>query len=95
MERKILRPGEKIPVLLTYEERDLIHDETFFDEDFAALALVVGDRLQVNMTPAELEDLVGHVAAASNHAKKKTVEKKLDRLWEKLEDLLSPYEEDI
>ena len=94
MKRKTLRPGEKIPVLLTYEERDLIHEETFFDEGFGALALVVGDRLQVNMTPAELEDLVNYVAAASNHAKKKTVEKKLDRLGDKLEDLLSTYEEE-
>ena len=90
MKRKTLRPGEKIPVLLTYEERDLIQNETMYSECFAALALVVGDQLQVFMTPDDLEDLLDYISEAADRAKNRETEEKFDILLDKLVDLLSP-----
>ena len=92
--RKKIPAAEKIPVLLTPADRDLIRDETFYDPDFASLAECRGKGLVVPLTLADIEDLQGYVAAAANHCPKQKLQSRLDRLFDKLQHYLDRYEED-
>jgi uridine kinase len=92
--RKTIPYGSKIPVHLTTAERDLIREHTFYDTDFANLAVVEGDLVRIDMTLEDIEDLQGYVAAECNHCEDPKLEKKLDPIFDKLQDLLDQYEEE-
>ncbi len=92
--RKKIPAAEKIPVLLTPADRDLIRDETFYDPDFASLAECREKGLAVPLTLADIEDLQGYVAAAANHCPERKLQSRLDRLFDKLQRYLDGYEEE-
>jgi hypothetical protein len=93
MEQKKIPKGTKLPVRLTIRERDLIRDETFYNPDFAQLAIAVGKGIRVDLTLNEIEEIQGFVAAEANHTKNLKLQKELDRLYDKLQVYLDTYDD--
>jgi hypothetical protein len=85
MIRKKIPFGAKLPVILTLHERDLICDETFYDPNFANLAVVDGNGIKIELSLDDIEDLQGCVAAAANHIEEIELEEELDNLSDKLQ----------
>ncbi len=80
----------KITIVLTQRERDLIDHHTFADPDYIKrfkLNKKNTTTLSAQFSPEELEDLLGYVAAEANHSKSKKLQKELDALYEKLQEL--------
>ena len=82
-------PGGEIEIVLRESDRALLLDETLCDPDLV-------DRLRPGRspgtliaayTPAELDDLLGFVAAESNHARSRKLQASLDELYARLEDV--------
>ena len=82
---------DEIEIKITPEERDLILDLTFADEvltDRLQIAEMRGKHLVARYSISDLDDLIGFIAAEANHAEDKKLQKKLDRLIDKLERML-------
>lgn len=93
MNRKKIPYGTKLPVKLTIEERDLIRDETFCDPDFAKFAIVDGKGIRLDLSLDDIEEIQGYIAAEANHTKISKLQKKLDRLFNKLQVFLDTYDD--
>jgi len=93
MKQKKIPYGSKLPVKLTLRERELIRDETFYDSDFAKFAIVDGKGIKVDLSLDEIEEIQGYIAAEANHTENKKLEKKLDRLFNKLQVYLDTYDD--
>jgi hypothetical protein len=93
MKRKKILWGTKLPVKLTFRERDLIRDETFYDPDFAKLAFVDGKGIRLDLSLDDIEDIQGYVAAEANYTKNSKLQKELDRLFDKLQVFLDTYDD--
>jgi hypothetical protein len=81
---------ELITVILSQRERDLIADHTLADPDYSNRFRTTeknGTTLSAHFTTDELDDLLGYVAAEANHSKSKKIERELDKLYSKLEEL--------
>lgn len=52
-----------------------------------------GKGIKVEWSLDEIEDVQGYVAAEANHTKNKKLEKKLDRLFDKLQVFLDSYDD--
>lgn len=82
---------DEIEIKITPEERDLILDLTFADEvltDRLKIAEMRGKHLVARYSISDLDDLIGFIAAEANHTEDKKLQKKLDRLIDKLERML-------
>ena len=82
---------DEIEIKITPEERDLILDLTFADEvltDRLKIAEMRGKHLVARNSISDLDDLIGFIAAEANHTEDKKLQKKLDRLIDKLERML-------
>ena len=93
MPRTPLPRGSKLPVHFTTEECNLIREHTFYDPNFGNLALADNDGMRLEMTLDDIEDLQGYVAAESNHCDDPKLEKKLDAIFDKLQQFLDVHEE--
>lgn len=85
---------EKISIRFTFEERDLILNETFAGDDLVERlheAKVLGRYIKVAYTLDELDDLAGFIAAEANHAEDKNLEKKLEALYDKISNIENKY----
>ncbi len=82
-----------MPVKLTIRDRELIRGETFYDPNFAQLAVMDGKGITIDLSLDEIEDVQGYVAAEANHTKNARLEKELDRLFDKLQSYLDKYED--
>lgn len=92
--RQPVRPGEKVPLKLSPRERDLILEHTLADDELTAALRGMpasGKASVYSFTLDDLEELMGYVAAEANHAKDKKLQKELDRLFERMEDVLQSY----
>lgn len=92
--RKPIPPNQPVPLKLTPTERTLLL------EDVTCLDLELVEPLE--QTPAskpiefsldDWEQLGGFVAAEANHTEDKKLQKKLDRLFEKIQDTLDKYDD--
>jgi len=90
-----IKPGQTVSLKVTPEERELLLENLIFDDaDLEPkLRIVVAGSQQIQLTLAELEDLGGCVAAAANHTKDRRVQKKLDRIGDRIKGLLGLFEE--
>ena len=75
----------RVSVAVTARERDLLRDETFADPGYADRFREVGGEWVAQFTASELEDILGHLAAAANHARRAKLRGELDALYERLE----------
>ena len=80
-----------IVIKITPEERDLILDHPLADEaltDRLKIAEMRGKYLVAKYSTHDLDDLIGFISAEANHTEDKKLQKKLDRLIDKLERML-------
>ena len=92
--RQRIRPDEKVSLELSDRERALVLEHTFADEELTNCLRVVpkpGERSVYRFTLADMDELAGFVAAEANHAKDKKLEKELDRLLGRIQDVLDSY----
>jgi len=92
--RKRVRPGEKVPLKLNARERELILEHTFADDELTAplrIAPASNNASVYCFTLDDLEELMGYVAVEANHAKDKKLQKELDCLFERMEEVLNSY----
>jgi repressor LexA len=72
---------------LTTQERDLILERTFIDDEIGARlsgAAPHGSGLVVQLTLDDVDDLAGHVAAEANHCSEPRVRRVLDAVHDRL-----------
>lgn len=95
MWKKRIQPGEKVPLKLTAAERKLILEGVLFlDDEYPDTIRETPTGKPVMLTLDALEDFSGYIAANANHCKDKRKEKKLDTVFQKIEDLLGRYTEE-
>ena len=84
----------EIEIKFTLQERDLIIDHTFTGPDLTKrlqIAEIKGTRLIVKYSIYDLDELIGFIAAEANHTDDKNIQKKLDKLYDKLNSILEKY----
>lgn len=90
--KKRIQPDEKVPLKLTAAERRLLlEDVVFLDEDHPRMIQATPAGKPLMMTLDDLEDFGGYVAAEANHCDDKKKQKKLDAIFQKIQDLLDNY----
>ncbi len=90
--RKQIKPGEKVGLKLTADERLLIlNDLIAVDQENVQAIQDTPPGKPVYFTLDELDGLSGSIAAEANHTTDKTLEKKLDRVFERIQSLLDQY----
>lgn len=77
----------QISVTVTARERQLLRDETFADPEYADRFRESGGKCVARFTASELDDILGHVAAAANHARRAKLREELGALYDRLEAL--------
>lgn len=85
----------EIRVKLTDKEKKLILEHTFAENSLTDRLKTAESKdgiIIVKYSPDDLEGLIGYIAAEANHAENKALQKKLDALYEKMDDLLSENE---
>ena len=92
MVKKTIPYGTKLPVYLTEKEVADIREHTFADPDFG-FGVLEGSRLRFDMSLDDIEDLQGYVAAASNHTDTKQLQRRLDKVFQKLDRFLDEYDD--
>lgn len=97
MADKIMIPkGKPVALKLTPQERKFLL-ETLIDNDDEVeqkLTSAPPGAQEVMLTMDELDLLAGYVASEANHTEDKKLEKKLDRICERIENLEQLYEEE-
>lgn len=90
--KKLIQPGEKLPLKLTAAERKLLlEDVLFLEESYPETIRETPAGEPVMMTLDDLEDFGGSVAAEANHCDDENKEEKLDAIFQKTQDLLDTY----
>jgi repressor LexA len=87
MRPKRIKPGQFVDVRLTTQERDLILERTFIDDEMGAhlrAAAARGSHLVVQLTLDDIDDLAGHVAAEANHCSEPRVRRVLNVVYDRL-----------
>ena len=92
MVRKRIHYGTKLPVYLTEKEVADIRDHTIADPDFG-FGVLEGSRLHFNLSLDDIEELQGYIAREANHTKNKQLQRRLDKMFEKLQTFLDEYED--
>lgn len=79
----------KVSVCLTAEEMGDIRDHTFIDESVLNSGAVrPGVTTVVQLSPDNIEEIQGYLAAEANHTRSKKLQKRLDALYDKLQQYL-------
>ena len=82
------KSGERkvcVQVVVTARELELLRDEILPGPEYADRFREVGGEWVAKFTASDLDDIVGHVAAAANHARRAKLRDELDALYEQLE----------
>jgi hypothetical protein len=94
LQRKRVRPDERVPLELNDRERQLIVEHSFADDDLTGRLRVVpkpNEPPVYRFTLDDWEELAGYVAAEANHAKDKKLRKEWDKLYARLAAVLESY----
>ena len=94
MSKKLIQPDEKVPLKLTATERKLVlGDLMIMDQENEQAIRETPTGEPVMMTLGELDDFIGYIAAEANHTEDKRLERKLDRISDKIQGLLDKFTE--
>ncbi|MGB5834992.1 MAG: hypothetical protein WBG92_23820 [Thiohalocapsa sp.] len=96
MTRTNIEPDSPVEVLFTPHERDLVIEETFAGPNLSKrlkLASVAGEKPAVRYTLDDLDEPVGFLAAAANHAEDAKLQDELDGLFGRLRDEMESYDD--
>lgn len=80
---------KKIKITIPAADREAIAKYTYADDRTLALmakSSVKNGMITFSLTADELEDLLGYIAAESNHAKNKHIQAVLDEIYGRLEE---------
>jgi len=92
MPKKHVQPDEKVPLTLTATERKLIlNDLTCLDQEYEQIIQATPTGKPVMMTLDELDEFGGYVAADANHCDDRKKQKKLDAIFEKVQNQLEAF----
>src|SRR5262245_2476252 len=94
MIRESIWPETLIPVRLSVRERDLVVEKAFSDravERSLQQATLVGSKVVVHLSLADIDDLHGCVAAEANHCDHRKVQRVLDAFSDRLSELLNRF----
>jgi DNA-binding MarR family transcriptional regulator len=97
MRRQRIKPGQLVDVRLTLQERKLILERTFIDDEMEGRlrgATPRGSSLVVRLTLDDVDDLAGHVAAEANHCPEPRVRRVLDGVYERLTSVEQTFTEE-
>jgi len=90
--KKPIPPGEKLPLKLTAAERTLVLEQLpCLDLDYEQVIRDTPAGHPILLDLGELDDFGGYVAAEANHTKDKKLQKKLDAIFQKIQDLLDTH----
>src|SRR5689334_11616688 len=90
--KKLIRPDEKLPVKLTAAERKLVLEGlTCPDEQIEQVVRETPAGEPVRLTLDDLDDLGGFIAAEANHCPDKSKAKRLDTIFDKIQNLLDEF----
>lgn len=96
--RKQIQPGDKVPLHLSRQDRDLILKHADLDENTMRplrVARVDVTDLVVLYTLDDLDELSGAVAAQANHAESGKLHRQLQAVWVKITDTLQAYDDGL
>ncbi|MHB8078794.1 MAG: hypothetical protein ACYDIE_06030 [Candidatus Krumholzibacteriia bacterium] len=82
------KSGERkvcVQVVVTTRELELLRDEILPGPEYVDRFREAGGEWVAKFTASDLDDIVGHVAAAANHARRAKLRDELDALYEQLE----------
>src|SRR5438094_5156622 len=94
--RKKIKRGQKVAVGFKPRERELVLDHTFAGPELTSAlrkARLVDGRHIVRYTLADLEELLGFVAAEANHSTDKKLRKGLDALYARVRREMESYDD--
>jgi hypothetical protein len=82
-----IQGGQKacVAVMVTARERDLLGDEIFPGPQYADRFREARGEWVAEFTASDLNDILGHLAAAANHARRAKLRIELDALYEHIE----------
>ena len=95
--KKVIGQNDKVSVLLTKKQIDLIIEHTFAEDDLLdalRISELAGAKRKARFTLHDLEDLNGHVAATSNHCNDKKLQQDLDFIYEIIQEVELKYDLD-
>jgi len=91
--KKKIPYGEKLPVLFTQKEMDILHEYVLYSSSEPLNGIVAGNKIKVMLSLDDIEDLMGYVAAEANHTDDKKLQNILDKIFTRLDDYLSKYDD--
>ena len=90
--KKTIEKNEQVGLRLSLAERKLILEEPIHIHDKLAEPIrSTPTNAPVMLTLDDLDDLAGYIAAEANHTTDKTLRKKLDAIFSKIQDLLETH----
>jgi hypothetical protein len=92
--RKRIAPGTMLRLELTDRERELILKYSFAPDELTRQLRIVpqfGKLAAARYTLDDLDDLAGHIAAESNHAKDRKLHKEWERIYVKIAAILESH----
>jgi len=95
MKKIVTEHSKKNLVTLTLKERDLILNCMILENhliEMFKIALIKSNQLSIYFTLDELEDLLGYIAAEANNSDDKKLVGRLEKLYDKLDELALLYE---
>jgi hypothetical protein len=92
--RKWIPQGCKLPVLLDTKEVSDIRERTFVSAGLLICGIVQPDSsLRFDWSLGDIEEIQGYLAASANHTADPKLEKRLDRIYSKLQRFLDSYDD--
>jgi hypothetical protein len=92
MKRRRLPADAKISVVLTTGEVADIRQHTFLGPELLLGGIVEANgSVRFRWSLEDIEEVLGHVAASANHTKNRKLEKRLDRISDKLQDIIDRF----
>jgi len=90
MKKIVIEPDDKILVTLTLQERDLILNCMILEKHLIEMfkIAVIKNKISLHCTKYDIEDLLGYIAAEANHTPDKKIVNRLDKLYDKLDNLI-------
>lgn len=95
--RRLIRQGEKIPLRISFHERDLMYRHTFQYSGLIKrlrISLLDHDKIVVKYTLDELNDLLEFITEAATHTSDKSLQAELIGLCDRLIQICKSYIEE-
>jgi NTP pyrophosphatase (non-canonical NTP hydrolase) len=94
-QKKKIAINEEIPIKLTINDRNLLIDNSFIDDEQIELLQSATEQrgmITIHLTLDDLDDLLGYIAFHANHADDSKLEAAFDEMYDRLSEIESMYE---